>query len=41
MLVVYPEANVSDSPAGLVMYPSPTHIPLGKKKGGKQGQLEF
>lgn len=41
VLVVYPEANVSDSPAGLVMYPSATHIPLGKKKGGKQGQLEF
>lgn len=28
VLVVYPEAKVADSPNGLVMYPSPTHVPF-------------
>jgi len=28
VLVVYPELRVSESPDGLVLYPSPTHVPL-------------
>lgn len=28
VLVVYPEAKVADSPNGLVLYPSPTHVPF-------------
>ncbi|MEA4110551.1 hypothetical protein VBK20_24960 [Enterobacter hormaechei] len=28
VMVVYPEAKVADSPNGLVLYPSPPHVPF-------------
>lgn len=40
VLVVYPEAKVSDSASGLVMHPSPPHVPFDKKKP-RQTRLTF
>ena len=40
VLVVYPEAKVSDSASGLVMHPSPPHVPFDKKKP-RQSRLTF
>jgi hypothetical protein len=40
VLVVYPEAKVSDSASGLVMHPSPPHVPFDKKKP-RQTKLTF
>ena len=40
VLVVYPEAKVSDSASGLVMHPSPPHVPFDKKKP-RQAKLTF
>jgi hypothetical protein len=40
VLVVYPEAKVSDSASGLVMHPSPPHVPFDKKKS-RQRPLTF
>lgn len=40
VLVVYPEAKVSDSASGLVMHPSPPHVPFDKKKL-RQTKLTF
>lgn len=28
MMVIYPKAKVADSPNGLVLYPSPPHVPF-------------
>ena len=40
VLVVYPEAKVSDSGSGLVMHPSPPHVPFDKRKP-RQTRLKF
>lgn len=40
VLVVYPEAKVSDSASGLVMHPSPPHVLFDKKKS-RQAKLTF
>ena len=40
VLVVYPEAKVSDSASGLVMHSSPPHVPFDKKKS-RQRPLTF
>ena len=39
VLVVYPEARLADSPSGLVMHPSPTHVPFNSSPKPKQRRL--